>query len=108
MTPGKGFPTFKDIQVFNAPLCDIDVFREIAIPTPTPGVDPDHWKSEIRSHRICPPGIKSAGPAFVGVSGISLDDVLTRRWDLRAEAMTLDGRRIFCVRGEVDLTYGEN
>ena len=48
------------------------------------------------------------GPAFVGVSGISLDDVLTGRWDLRAEAMTLDGRRIFCVRGQVDLTYGKN
>lgn len=92
--------------LYSAPLCDIDVFQELSMPTPTPSVDPSHWSGgEPRLHRACPPEI-GVGYAVVSSPPMPLtpQTVPEGKYDLRAEAMTLDGRRIFCVQGTFDVT----
>ncbi len=76
------------------------------MPTPTPGVDPPHWGGrEPRLHRACPPEI-GVGYAVVSSPPIPLTPLtaVVGKYDLRAEAMTLEGRRIFCIQGMFDVT----
>jgi hypothetical protein len=86
--------------MYNSPLCDIDVFQEISLPIPgTGGSFPP------RMHRSCRPGIRQ-GYATVSSPPLPLypQMVPVGRWEIRAEAKTQDGRRIFCVKGEFNVT----
>ena len=76
------------------------------MPTPTPSVDPSHWGGrEPRLHRACPPEI-GVGYAVVSSPPMPLTPLtaVEGKYDLRAEAMTLEGQRIFCVQGTFDVT----
>lgn len=85
--------------VYDAPLCDINVFQKVLVPRPGGG-----HEGEYRQHRSCPPGIQK-GYATISSPPIPLypEAFPVGRYDLRAEALTQDGRRIFCVKGEFDV-----
>ena len=92
--------------LYNAPLCDIDVFQKLSMHTPTPGVEPSHRsREEPRLHRACPPEI-GVGYAVVSSPPMPLtpQTVPEGKYDLRAEAMTQEGKRIFCVQGAFNVT----
>jgi len=86
--------------LYDSPLCDIDVFQQMT--APRPGGD---GETPLGLHRSCPSGIKE-GYAEVSSPPMPLrpDMVPTGRYELRAEAKTQDGRRIFCVEGSFDIT----
>jgi len=86
--------------IYYSPLCDIDVYQDIMVESPAGDYD-----KFPRSHRSCPPGIQ-AGYAEISSPPIPLYPGITPegRWEIRAEATTQDGRRIFCVEGEFDVT----
>lgn len=69
---------------------------------PIPGGDD---KTSPRMHRSCPPNIQE-GYAEMSSPPMPLypEIVPVGRWEIRAEAMTQDGRRIFCVEGDFDVT----
>ena len=76
------------------------------MPTPTPGVDPGDWGGRTpRLHRSCPPEI-GVGWAMVSSPPIPLTPLtaVEGRYELKAEAMTGEGERIFCVEGGFDVT----
>lgn len=76
------------------------------MPTPTPGVDRSHWSGgEPRLHRACPLEI-GVGYAVMSSPPMPLtpQTVPEGKYDLRAEATTQEGRRIFCVQGTFDVT----
>ena len=86
--------------LYYSPLCDIDVFQEVVVQSPTGDYD-----QTPRLHRSCPPSIQS-GYAVVSSPPIPLTPLTVPegRYDLRAEATTQDGRRVFCVEGSFDVT----
>ncbi|KAI1375832.1 hypothetical protein F4677DRAFT_445994 [Hypoxylon crocopeplum] len=86
--------------VYNSPLCDIDVFQEMSLPIPG-GND----TTPLGMHRSCPPSIQE-GYAVVSSPPVPLHPqmVPVGRYELRAEAKTQNGRRIFCVEGSFDVT----
>lgn len=83
--------------MYDAPLCDLDVFQEM--PMPRPG---HQDVIDTSLHRACPPGIK---PGYTRIESPAMPLYphfnLEGRWDVHAEANTEDGRRIFCVEGTV-------
>ena len=89
--------------LYNSPLCDIDVFQEFSVPRP--GGDDDELHDEPGMHRACPPDI-AKGYAVVSSPPMPLtaQTVPVGKYNLRAEAMTQDGKRIFCVEGVFDVT----
>jgi hypothetical protein len=91
--------------LYNAALCDIDVWQDLTLPTPTPGVDPPHYGNMSREHRSCPPEIR-VGYAVVESPPMPLypQQVPEGKWDLRAEATTQEGKRIFCIQGTFNVT----
>lgn len=84
--------------MYDAPLCDLDVFQDISVPRPGDGPTADG------SHRSCPPSIHK-GPGKIQSPPIPIVELeLPRgRYKMRAEAMTQDERRIFCTEGEFDI-----
>ena len=88
--------------LYNSLLCDIDVFQEFSVPRP--GGD-DELNDEARMHRACPPNI---GKGYAVVSSppmpLTPQTVPLGKYNLRAEATTQDGKRIFCVEGSFDIT----
>ena len=96
------------LQLFDNPLCDIDVFQEIEV----------EGHKGAYSHRSCPPGIRE-GYAVISSPPIPLSpgygfthgklpkdfleylstDLYIGKYEIRAEATTQDGRSIFCVEG---------
>ena len=88
--------------LYDSLLCDIDVFQEISVPKPGGG---DELNDEPRMHRACPPNI-GMGYAIVSSPPIPLtpQTVPQGKYNLRAEAITQDGKRIFCVEGSFDIT----
>ena len=92
--------------MYFSPLCDIDVFQEILVPYP--GQDEDAGQDagpEVpRMHRSCPPAIQE-GYAEILSPPIPLGwPVPEGEWEVRAEAMTQDRKRIFCVQGTFNVT----
>jgi hypothetical protein len=85
---------------YYSPLCDIDVFQEISVPRP----EGDH-KQVVGSHRSCPPAIEK-GYAEIWSPPMPLNPLMVPegKYEVRAEATTQDGRRIFCVEGSFDVT----
>ncbi|KAM7212920.1 hypothetical protein V8F06_011675 [Rhypophila decipiens] len=87
---------------FWGPLCDIDVLQEISVPIPD-----SEGGGETRAdlHRSCPEGIRE-GYAVLTSWPIPLFPgfVPTGRFHAKAEAITQDGRRIFCVEGTFEVT----
>ena len=76
------------------------------MPMPTPGVDPSHWSGgKPRMHRACPPEI-GVGYAVISSPPIPLTPLTVPegKYDLRAEAFTQQGQRIFCIQGTFDVT----
>lgn len=91
-----------DNRFFYGPLCDIDVFQEIQVPIPDKlggGTTPPEM------FRSCPSGIKQ-GYAVITSWPIPLFPgyVPVGWYEARAEAITQDGRRIFCVEGTFEVT----
>lgn len=86
--------------LYYSPLCDIDVFQPITVQSPAGDYD-----KKPRFHRSCPPSIQE-GHALVSSPPMLLSPqtVPEGRYEVRAEAMTQDGRRIFCVEGSFDVT----
>lgn len=86
--------------MYYSPLCDIDVIQEITIQSPAGDYD-----KEPRSHRSCPPSIEK-GYAVISSPPMPLtpQTVPEGRYEVRAEAVTQDGRIIFCVEGSFDVT----
>ena len=88
--------------LYNSLLCDIDVFQEFSVPRP--GGD-NELSGEPRMHRACPPKI---GKGYAVVSSppmpLTPQTVPQGKYNLRAEATTQDGKRIFCVEGSFDIT----
>ena len=76
---------------------------------PTPGSDTEFDQNAAtgpsRMHRACPPDIKK-GYAVVSSPPMPLtpQTVPEGKYELRAEAMTQDGKRIFCIEGSFDVT----
>ena len=91
--------------LYNSLLCDIDVFQEISVPRPRGHDDELLHDEPPRMHRACPPDI-AKGYAVVSSPPMPLtpQTVPEGKYDLRAEAMTQDGKRIFCVEGRFDVT----
>lgn len=86
----------------------MDEFQEISAPRPRGG---DELDDEPRIHRACPPDIKK-GYAVVGSPPMPLSPqrVPWGKYNIRVEAMTQGGKRIFCVeaQGSFDImTYAE-
>lgn len=88
--------------LYNSLLCDIDVFQDVSVPRP--GGD-NELNGEPRMHRACPPNIEK-GYAVVSSPPMPLTPQIVPqgKYDLRAEAMTQGGKRIFCVEGSFDVT----
>lgn len=86
--------------LYYSPLCDIDVYQDIKVQSPAGDYD-----KEPRSHRSCPPSIHE-GYALVSSPPMPLYPFVVPegRYEIRAEAMTQDGRRIFCVEGAFNVT----
>ncbi|KAL8724613.1 MAG: hypothetical protein Q9181_006753 [Wetmoreana brouardii] len=86
--------------LYYSPLCDIDVFQEIIVQSPA-----GDYHKKPSFHRSCPPSIQG-GYAVVSSPPVPLtpQTVPEGRYQVRAEAMTQDGRRIFCVEGSFDVT----
>jgi hypothetical protein len=84
--------------MYDSSLCDIEIFQEIVLPRPGGG-------SKNGMHRSCPPSIQP-GYAWVNSPGIPLYPFMVPvgLYDIRAEAMTQDKRRIFCVEGTFNIT----
>ncbi|KAK8070579.1 hypothetical protein PG997_010782 [Apiospora hydei] len=90
------------------PLCDLNVFQKVSLPLP-PGSDDDgHQTTPVEMHRTCPSGILK-GYAEIGSPPMLLypEFVPIGKWEVRAEAMTREGRRIFCVEGSFGFRYEE-
>lgn len=93
--------------LYYSPLCDIDVFQEISVPTPGSDdkFDQNADTEPPRMHRACPRAIQKG---YVVVSSppmpLTPQTVPEGKYELRAEAMTQDGKRIFCVEGSFDVT----
>ncbi len=86
--------------LYYSPLCDIDVFQAITVQSPAGDYD-----ETPRFHRSCPPSIQE-GYALVSSPPMPLSPqtVPEGRYEVRADAMTQDGRRIFCVEGSFYVT----
>ena len=86
--------------LYYSPLCDIDIFQEIIVQSPAGDYD-----QKPRFHRSCPPDIQE-GYALISSPPMPLSPqtVPEGRYQIRAEATTQDGRRIFCVEGGFDVT----
>lgn len=87
---------------FYGPLCDIDVFQKIQVPIPDKlggGMTPKEM------FRSCPSGIRE-GDAVITSWPIPLwpEYVPVGWYKAKAEAVTQDGRRIFCVEGTFEVT----
>jgi hypothetical protein len=85
--------------MYYSPLCDIDVFQDVFVPRP------DHENYPIGQHRSCPPSIH---PGYAKISSPPIPlypfAAPVGEWEVRAEATTQDGRRIFCVEGTFNVT----
>ncbi len=86
--------------MYYSPLCDIDVFQEIIVQSPAGDYD-----KTPRLQRSCPPTIE-AGYAIVSSPPMPLTTLTAPegRYKVRVEAITKDGRMIFCVEGDFDVT----
>jgi hypothetical protein len=85
--------------MYYSPLCDLDVFQEVDVPYP------DHSHDPRGMHRSCPPSIH---PDYAVIQSPDMplypERVPLGEWELRAEAFTQDGRRIFCLEGTFNVT----
>jgi hypothetical protein len=69
---------------------------------PRPGGNDEH--NDVRLHRACPPNIQK-GYTEISSPPIPLSPMTVPegKYELRAEARTQDGRRIFCIDGSFDI-----
>jgi len=86
--------------MYYAPLCDIDVWQTVHVQRPDGNDERDS-----HSHRSCPPAIQE-GYAVISSPPIPMYPSVAPEgiWEVRAEATTQDGRRIFCVEGSFNVT----
>jgi hypothetical protein len=86
-------------EMYYSPLYDIDVFQEVDV------LYPDHIHDPRGIYRSCPPSIH-LGYTEIKSPGIPLYPfrVPLGEWEVRAEAFTQDGRRIFYMEGTFNIT----
>ena len=96
---------FKLKFLLNSSLCDINVFSKISVSRPEDDHEHNDHDAEVRTHRSCPPNIQK-GYAVVSSPPLPLSPQTVRegKYELRAEARTQGGKRIFCVEGSFDVT----
>ncbi|KAK8023732.1 Phosphatidylglycerol/phosphatidylinositol transfer protein [Apiospora rasikravindrae] len=82
--------------MFMLPLCDLNVFQKVSLPLPS-----GTGSTPAEMHRACPSDIQR-GYAEISSPTLLLypEFVPIGKWKVRAEATTLEGRRVFCVEGE--------
>ncbi|TVY34234.1 hypothetical protein LOCC1_G008622 [Lachnellula occidentalis] len=82
--------------LFDAPLCDINVFQQIQLP----------GQNDVGTHRSCPPAIQE-GYAEIQSPHIPVQPPMVPDglYEIRANATTQDGRSIFYVEGSFNITW---
>ncbi|KAK7946243.1 Phosphatidylglycerol/phosphatidylinositol transfer protein [Apiospora aurea] len=92
---GRGLGT-----MFYMPQCDLNLFQKVSLPLPPGGGGDGYQETPVEMHRVCPSGIRK-GYAEISSPPVLLypEFVPIGKWEVRAEATTREGRRIFCVEG---------